>query len=345
MLSCLNFTLAKWVLNIAHTALEVVGWVLEQLSNLPIEGEVGYVPLGYLFLALLAALFLLAPRGIPGKNWAIFGFLPLFLYQGERPKWGECFFTLLDVGQGLSSVIQTQHHTLLYDAGPQYGQMSNAGTKIIKPFMRSHRIKSFDKVIISHGDLDHRAGLDAFEQGKLGDIITSEPSRLNKAARTCQAGESWEWDGVRFKMLGPNLVQNIKNRNNRSCVLKVETAHHTLLLTGDIEVGAEKALVASAQNLQSTIVVVPHHGSLTSSSQEFIQAVRPKYALFPVGVANRYGFPKQAVLKRYEEVGAINLLVSQTGALSFRLDHNAILAPPLGWREKTRRYWHYAVEN
>jgi competence protein ComEC len=149
---------------------------------------------------------------------------------------------------------------------------------------------------------------------------------------------------VRFAILNPPLVdkQNVnQKRNNLSCVLKVTVGNKSILLTGDIEQGAEQTLLEQAPDiLRSALLVVPHHGSLTSSSQAFVQAVSPKYALFPVGLANQYGFPKQAVLKRYEEVGAINLLVSQTGALMFRLKQTDELTPPIQWRDTSRHYWH-----
>ncbi len=342
-LSFISTPLAKCVLIIANMALEVVAWILEKLIAIPSHyAEIGTVPWLYLLMALLASLILIAPKGIPGKHWAWLGFLPMLLYGGERPKTGECFFALLDVGQGLAAVIQTQHHTLLYDAGPQYGQSDNAGKRIIKPFLLANHLNYVDKVIISHGDLDHRAGLAAFEQNEIGEILSSEPHRLDKPSSVCKAGDSWEWDGVRFTLLNPmpNITQS-KNRNDHSCVLRVATAYHSILLTGDIEHFAEQSLLNSYPSmLPSSILVVPHHGSLTSSSQAFIQAVSPIYALFPVGMANQYGFPKRAVLQRYEEGGAKNLLVSHTGALIFRLTNKATLAPPLVWREKNRRYWH-----
>jgi competence protein ComEC len=183
-------------------------------------------------------------------------------------------------------------------------------------------------------------------------MLSSEPMRINEA-RQCEAGQHWEWDGVQFMMLSPppavvvpslNINPIFKKRNNISCVLKVTAGDHSILLTGDIEQGAEMQLLKTqASALQSTLLVVPHHGSLTSSSQEFIQAVSPKYALFPVGMANQYGFPKPAVLKRYEEVRAKNLLVWQTGALMFKLSQSE-LTPPIHWRDTTRRYWHRKLE-
>ncbi len=344
LLTGLSTSLASLCFYIAQLALEVSWWLLEKLAHVSFNvWQQGHLPFIYLLIALFCAILLLAPKGFPAKRLGFIGFLPMVFYQGPHPASGECHFTLLDVGQGLAAVIQTQHHSMLYDAGPVYGA-DNAGRRIIKPFLGSQHIKALDKVIISHSDLDHRGGLDGLADFPIGEILSSEPTRLSVNARQCIAGETWEWDGVRFAILNPPLVDKHKatqKRNNLSCVLKVTVGNKSILLTGDIEQGAEQTLLEQGHNvLRSALLVVPHHGSLTSSSQAFVQAVSPKYALFPVGLANQYGFPKQAVLKRYEEVGAINLLVSQTGALMFRLNQTDELTPPIHWRDTSRHYWH-----
>ncbi len=344
LLTGVSSSLATFSFFIAHLALELSWWVLEKLAHVSFNiWHQGHMPFIYLLIAMLSAVLLLAPRGFPARKIGWLGFLPMIFYQGPHPAFGECHFTLLDVGQGLAAVIQTQHHALLYDAGPVYGA-DNAGRRIIKPFLGDQHIKALDKVMISHSDLDHRGGLDGLTDFPIGEVLSSEPTRLNMNARDCIAGESWEWDGVAFTILNPPLVDkhNVnQKRNNLSCVLKVTVGNKSILLTGDIEQGAEKVLLEQAPDLlTSDLLVVPHHGSLTSSSQAFVQAVSPKYALFPVGLANQYGFPKQAVLKRYEEVGAINLLVSQTGALMFRLKQADELTPPIHWRDTSRHYWH-----
>lgn len=329
--------LSFWV---AHSALEIIWYVLEKLSlvSFAIWQQV-QIPSFYLFLAFIAAIFLLAPKGLPGRWMSIIGFLPMILYQSPKPHDGECYFTLLDVGQGLAAVIQTSHHTLLYDAGPRYGK-DDAGRRVIIPFLLTQDIDRLHKVIISHSDLDHRAGLQSLQSLPIDEIISSEPSRLILPAKQCLAGETWEWDGVRFTLLNPFSIEE-KKRNNLSCVLKVSTANHSILLTGDIEQAAEEKLLHKyATDLKSSLLVVPHHGSLTSSSEAFVKAVSPKYALYPVGLANQYRFPKQRVLQRYEEVGAKNLLVSHTGALMFRLNDIEELTPPIHWRDTSGHYWH-----
>lgn len=327
-------------LKLAHFSLTLVWPFLENIVHWPYHlWLLTKPPIIHLILALISVIILLAPKALPARYLAWIGFLPMFLYHGSELKNGECRFTLLDVGQGLAAVIQTQHHTVLYDAGPQYGKEEEAGSKVIRPFLRFSHIKKLDKVIISHSDLDHRAGLRGLKDFPIDDLITSEPLRLKEKARMCQANESWQWDGVTFTLLNP-LSTQIKNRNNLSCVLKIATAAHSVLLTGDIEKAAEAKMVQyQPASLKSDILVVPHHGSLTSSTESFITQVAPQYALYPVGLDNHYGFPKQAVLQRYEAIGAKNLLVSLSGALIFELKTKGKLLSPIQWREKSQRFW------
>jgi competence protein ComEC len=338
----LNFAspISQIFLELAHGALSL-GWeYLRFLTKLPMsvyqQGYSSYLPI---FLASIGAFLLLLPKGLPVRWLGWLGLLPLFFTSSALLTWGECRFTLLDVGQGLAAVIQTRHHTLLYDAGPQYGS-ADAGGRVIIPFLRTYNISNIDKVIISHGDLDHRAGLASLKNYSLGEVITSEPGRLTIASKLCEAPSQWEWEGVQFRLLSPTDLQQ-KNRNNLSCVLKVTAGEHSILLTGDIEKGAEKQLVALEEDaLKSSILVVPHHGSLTSSSDDFIRRVLPQYALYPVGLGNHYGFPKQAILERYQAIGSQNLIVFETGALIFHLKPGNELTPPIHWRETSTQYWH-----
>lgn len=330
--------LASLCLHLAHGALASIWGILEEIAHTSYSiWYQGEVPLCELLLAAMGALILLAPRGLPARHLGWIAFLPLIFYRPPLLEQGECRFTLLDVGQGLAAVIQTRHHALLYDAGPLYGQL-DAGQRIIKPFLRHQHIKQLDKVIISHGDLDHRGGLIGLQDWPIKEILSSEPEKLTLSAHPCLAGQRWQWDGVEFMMLNPSSVS--KKRNDRSCVLKITSPHHSILLTGDIEKQAEKNLIEKfGAQLKSDILVVPHHGSLTSSTVEFIEKVAPDYALYPAGLGNHYGFPKPEIIARYQMQGSENLVSYQTGALTFTLRQKQ-LAPPVLWRESARRYWH-----
>lgn len=341
-LSLLGVLGIPFCLVIAHTALELSWPVLKWLAMH--ESSIWYLPevsLGALGLSLLGTLLLLMPRGFPARHLGWFGLLSMLFVEGRRLPEGAFHFALLDVGQGLAAVIQTTHHTLLYDAGPVYSENQDAGGRVIRPFLNVSGIQRLDKIIISHSDIDHRGGLNSLHTFPHTEIVTSEPDRLRLLASKCLAGEQWVWDGVHFEFLNPIL--NHKKRNNISCVLKVSTKGKSLLLTGDIEVLAERAILAHAEDrLKSDVLLVPHHGSLTSSSEAFIQAVAPTYALFPVGKDNRYQFPRLEILRRYDALGVKSLLAWQTGAILFQFGPGDELTPPIQWRDTFHHYWNQA---
>lgn len=301
-------------------------------------------------LSTVGMIILLLPKGIPYKNFigACFASV-IFVYQPINLKKGDCRFALLDVGQGLASVVFTQNHVLVYDTGPKWKE-ADSGKQVIQPFLDYYHVKNIDTIMISHTDLDHRGGLDSLLKNyPVKNIITSEVDRLelksalnNLKPVLCQQGQSWEWDGVLFEILHPDINQPEHNRNNLSCVLKITTGNSSILLTGDIEAGAEKTLVNYFKNtnkLQSNILIAPHHGSKTSSTLEFIQQVNPDFVLFPTGKDNRFGFPRERVVKDYQKLGSQLFNTAQDGALIFDLKPEEIV-PPTIWRAKQIRFWH-----
>lgn len=291
-------------------------------------------------LSSLGMIILLLPKGVPHKNWIGTCLASAILfYQPLNLKKGECHFALLDVGQGLASVIFTQNHVLIYDTGP--------GTQVIQPFLDYYHVDKIDTIMISHTDLDHRGGLDSVLQHyPVKNMMTSEVDRLELKANLnnikpvlCQQGQTWEWDGVLFEVLHPRM-QLEKNRNNLSCVLKVSTGKNSILLTGDIEAGAEKVLLDTyKEKLKTDILIAPHHGSKTSSTQAFIEQVNPKFVLFPTGKDNRFGFPIQSVTTRYSALGSQLLDTAKDGAIIFDMTPEQILLPTI-WRSTQTRFWH-----
>lgn len=313
----------------------------------------GTTGLGWFAVSMLGAGILLLPKGVPYKKRVGSGlFAALLFYQPVQLQSGEFQFGLLDVGQGLASVVFTQNHVLIYDVGPKWKER-DSGSQVIMPYLAYYHRKNVDAVIISHTDLDHRGGLDSvLSIYPVKHILTSEVERLiqktyAKPARPiqpvlCQAGQSWVWDGVAFEMLHPSAdaMLSEKNRNNLSCVLKISTGKSSLLLTGDIEAGAEKALLNHYKaDLAAEILVAPHHGSKTSSTFEFVQAVQPKYVLFPTGKDNRFGFPKQVVVDQYQKLGSYLYNTAEQGAILFTVTPEEV-SEPIVWREQQRRFWH-----
>ncbi len=216
---------------------------------------------------------------------------------------------ILDVGQGLAVLIQTHGHALMYDTGGKNYQGSDMGKLVILPYFQHIGLNHLDKIVISHPDLDHRGGLVSLQTAfPKAELIVDDP-KLYQRGISCHHYPEWTWDGVTFHFFP--MQQDLGSTNNRSCVLKVSNASGQLLLTGDIEKAAERALIQQyGAQLQSAVLVVPHHGSNTSSSSAFLQMVAPKYAVFSYGFDNRYHFPHSKTLGRYRD------LAIPTGATS-----------------------------
>lgn len=337
--------LGAWVLQLCDLLLSMLFSVLLSLTEW--QGEVWLQhqpPLWSLVPAVLGVIWLLLPRGFPSRWLGLVLLLPLFLVKEPTPEWGSAHFTLLDVGQGLAAVIQTQNHTLLYDTGPSFGGKFNSGDAVVVPYLQQLGIQQLDSLILSHGDRDHIGGMQAvLQQLDVQQLLAGQPQRGAVQAGRCLAGQQWQWDGVQFRFLYPfeQSQQGYSRGNDDSCVLQVKAADKTVLMTGDIEKYAEQQLVHRyADQLQAEVLVAPHHGSRTSSTQAFVQAVNAQYVLFPVGHLNRYGFPKPEVVARYKKQGAELLNVSAMGAITFILDDREFLPAPQRYRQQAKRYWH-----
>ncbi len=289
------------------------------------------IPSAYLIFAFAGFVFLLLPKGFPARWLGLIAILPTLLFVAEKPKQGEFIFTLLDAGQGMASVVQTANHVLVYDVGTRYSDTYDIGKLVVVPYLKSKGIERVDSMILSHADIDHWGGAAAvLKEIKVDKIISSDIDVLkNQAVTLCEQGDSWKWDGVNFEVLSPasplssslSLSSKIKLKkdNNKSCVLRVSNGHHSVLLTGDIEKKVEKLLLKTTpEKLKADIITVPHHGSKTSSTKAFIQAVSPKMAVIPVGYRNRFGHPKDKVLKRYKSLGIPTLDTVNSGAIIIR---------------------------
>jgi competence protein ComEC len=332
----------------ADAAAAWMWWLLDALAQLPFAQWAQPMPATWTLLPALAGVgLLLAPRGFPARWLGFVLMSPMVLVRPVSPGPGEAWLTLLDVGQGLAAVIRTQNRTLLYDTGPRFTDRFDAGSAVVVPYLRATGIKRVDVLMISHGDTDHSGGAVAIAEAfpvtrVLGPGGLHEPV---PEAERCRAGQSWQWDGVQFRVLHPGREGDRPgDRNNASCVLHVNAGGHSLLLAGDIERDAERNLVQRYPGgLQADVLIVPHHGSRSSSGREFIRAVRPQYALFSAGYRNRFGFPHPGVLERYSAAGVTTYSTATQGALTVRLSPSArTLASPESYRTKQRRYWHHS---
>jgi competence protein ComEC len=291
-------------------------------------------------VAIIGFLLLMFPAGIPGRGLALWLIVPLFLTNPVRPDHGELWFTLLDVGQGLACVMETKHHLMLYDTGPAYSTGFSAADSVLIPFLRSRGYASVDRLVLSHGDNDHAGGYSALNQAvRIDDTLAGEPEGIQQM-RVCQAGERWHWDGVSFTVLYPGQSDSFTHANDRSCVVQVAVGDWHLLLPGDIEERGEGTLLANyTEDLASDIVVVPHHGSGTSSTQAFVNAVDPDWALISSGYRNNFGFPKDEVVQRWRQQGAVILNTAEAGAIQFRIARGTQKLVPRLYRKPNKSYW------
>lgn len=285
---------------------------------------------------------LLAPRGWPLRWAGVAWLLPMVLVRAPAPAAGEVWFTLLDVGQGLAVVVRTANRTLVYDTGPRFSSTFDAGESVVIPYLRHEGVRRIDRLVISHGDHDHAGGVASVRFAlPPADIVSSVPAFAG-VATPCVAGSAWEWDGVEFEILNPP-AGTLSADNNASCVLRVRSAHGALLLTGDIEARAERALVARyGEALAAEVLVAPHHGSRTSSSTNFLAHVRPRHVLYAVGYRNRYRHPHPAVVARYAARDVQAYSSAALGAIEFRFTRAGTSAS--AYRERARRYWHAVGE-
>ena len=267
-------------------------------------------------------------------------------FLSPRPAVNSFELQLLDVGQGLSAVVRTSDHLLIFDTGPRFPSGFNTGHAVLVPYLRTLGVGRVDRLLLSHGDLDHVGGATGLLQYVgVEEILGGEPARLaiHRSVERCHRGEQWWWDGVHFEILSPGLVPGAEG-NDASCVLRVSTGDQALLLTGDIEAGVEQALVkVDAAGLGSSVVVAAHHGSRSSSSAGFIEAVAPRYVLFSAGVHNRWGFPRVEVEQRWCDGGAVPLNTAVEGAIGFRFTPSSLQGPFLHAR-RHRRYWQWQME-
>ncbi len=244
-------------------------------------------------------------------------FYPKHPYVAEQ----EFQAKILDVGQGLSVLIQTHSHTLIYDTGGQNFQGSDMGKLVIIPYLQHIGLSHLNTIVISHPDLDHRGGLVSLEAlFPAPELIVDDPQFYHRGT-SCHTHSDWIWDGVRFHFF--QMHSNATTKNNHSCILQISNQSGQILLTGDIEKSAEQALIQTyGPHLQSTILVVPHHGSNTSSSLSFLQTVTPKYAILSYGFDNRYHFPHAKVMNRYHDLHIPTIATAEHGMITLSFQKN-----------------------
>ena len=313
------------------------------LATWPIAG----LDLGAWIGLVIGTLAALSPLPLTGRAAGFAMVVTSCLWRPAPVPDGAARVTVLDVGQGLSVVVETRRHTLVYDAGPSFRTGSDTGQLVVVPYLRARGIRTLDRLVVSHDDDDHKGGAGSVlallpvrslitGPSLAADVfgsVTATPER-----ETCRRGQAWAWDGVGFTWLHPGF-DRYERDNDSSCVLLLRAGDHSVLLTGDIEAVAEQELIAGEFIPQVDVVIAPHHGSRTSSTAGFVAATGPQWVLYAAGHRNRWNFPVPRVVERWEQSGARGLRTSRSGAITFELLPGQSLASPTEWRLERPRPW------
>jgi competence protein ComEC len=314
-------------------------WLLERMATWP--GAHWYLPevTGWsLLFATLGALWLFSPRGVPMRWLAGLLFLPLLFPQRALPAWGGFQLWTLDVGQGLSMIVRTEHHAMVYDAGARYPSDFDLGEAAVLPSVHALGIEHLDLIVASHADNDHAGGIPAVAaEFPEAERISGEPEKLPIVMAACEPGRIWHWDGVIVRLLPSGRSGG--PANDRSCVVMVEGKGGRALLTGDITSAVESTVAAAIPEGTPLVLSVPHHGSRTSSSVPFIHSLSPELALVSAGWRNRFHHPNAAVMQRYDAAGVPWLNTATSGAIQVDFPPDGAPFVAQTWRQRQSRYW------
>ena len=321
----LHAGLGQWGWQAAAWCFDLLWPLLARIADSPLAMAWLPAPRWYaLPLALLSAFWLLLPRGLPGRWLALLLWLPLLYPPRELPAAGEVELTVIDVGQGLSVLVRTARHSLLYDMGPAIPDGFDAGERAVIPALHALGVRRLDAAVVSHGDNDHAGGLRAVAAAFPMPLVLAPRGSPVAGNTSCRAGQAWQWDGVRFRVLHPGQEFPYLG-NEASCVLRIESAHGSALLAGDIGHYVERKLLAEARpQLRSDVVLVPHHGSDGSSDSGFVAATGAKLALVSSGADNRFRHPRLPVVQRWCGAGAEVLDSARSGAIRVWLGRDGL---------------------
>ncbi|WP_051303659.1 ComEC/Rec2 family competence protein [Comamonas composti] len=360
-----NLLAIPWV-TLVVTPLALLGalcsplWGAAALALVPLDGllrlldgwawAVLYLPqppLGISLVAIAGGLALVAPWPRTWRLWGLVLCLPALWWPLARPRLGEFELLAVDIGQGNAVLVRTAAHDLLYDAGPSHGAQSNAGERVILPLLQSLGVR-LDALWLSHRDSDHTGAALALHASQPAaqvwgsDSVIGEPALAGLApVRRCEAGQRWQWDGVEFEVLHPPAAWSPElgrpSSNAGSCVLRLRAGSGAVaLMAGDLQAAQESALLRAGRLQPVDWLLVPHHGSRTSSSPGWVRALRPRWAVIQAGYRNRYGHPVAEVVQRYEDQGTAVVQSSRCGAAHWSSERPRDMGCE---RQLSARYW------
>jgi competence protein ComEC len=336
--------------DLAGSAIALLMAVLQWLAALPWATlTLATAPWWMAAAGVLGGVLLVARLPLSLRALGLPLLLPVLLWQAPLPPAGQYEMLAADIGQGNAVLVRTANHALLFDAGPRYSLESDAGHRVLLPLLQAMHVR-LDTVLLSHRDTDHVGGAPAVltmqpQATLLSSIASDDRLQTLRSAQRCVAGQHWEWDGVQFDILHPQTADYDAphSPNAVSCVLRVQSAGarpQVALLVGDIEKPQEERLVASLAPLKADLLLVPHHGSKTSSSDTFLDAVQPREAWVQSGYRNRYGHPAAVVMQRYQQRGIVVRDSPHCGAMIWRSDKAAKVYCA---RTEEMHYWSHHV--
>ncbi|MBI2786109.1 MAG: DNA internalization-related competence protein ComEC/Rec2 [Legionella longbeachae] len=306
-----------------------LSWI-EHLSIININWSIHSIELAGI---LMGALFMLVLLPIKPFQWiALLWLLLPFFPPRTIIQPGTALVHILDVGQGLAIVIHTKKHVLIYDTGDRFFQGNDLGKMVILPYLKAMGIKRIDTIVISHPDKDHRGGLNSLEKGiQVNQLLVNDLHYYNHGLK-CHNYPEWQWDGVHFRFLP--IKKKFKNKNNNSCILQLSSNAGRILLTGDIEQTAEDYLVKTyGSMLASDVLIVPHHGSKTSSSYRFLLEISPRFAIASLGFDNRFNFPHVRTLENMTSLSIPFYRTDQCGMIEITLPAQGTIKKPVCFKD------------
>jgi competence protein ComEC len=344
-------SIAVPLLAFAHGLFVLLADLLHVFVRLPAAAVPWPAPPAWALLsALLGVGWLLAPRGWPLRWVGILWLLPMAVWPPPRPAHDELWVTAIDVGQGTAVLIETHDAAMLFDTGPRYTPQSDAGSRIIAPYLRRRGIDRLDLMVVSHLDSDHSGGAESLmKEVAVERLLTSiEPASpvIRGARRTerCEHGTRGPLGPATWFVLQPAADDYSRrlDTNSMSCVIAVEFGEHRVLLTGDVPAAREEQILArepAGALAPTTLLIAAHHGSRTSSGEAWVRAVRPHWVAYTMGYRNRFGHPHPEVVQRFADAGAKPVRTDESGTTTWRLGRGSAGTVTRS-RAEQARYWH-----
>jgi competence protein ComEC len=328
---------ALWLFLITDLFLQFLFWYLQKISEMSFAKIFIDKNTTLMLLSIVLFIFFFIKKQYKQASSTAILFLTLIFFRYDNKNIYDIKMTVLDVGQGLSVVIKTANKTLIFDTGEKFSKKFNIVDSVLLPFLQESRTRKLDTLVISHSDSDHSSNIKSLlARYPTNTIYTGDINKIKNSSQ-CHKGIKWRWDNIDFRFLSPNLHQKHKKDNNNSCVLKISSSKYSILITSDIEKEIEKKLIKDNIDLQTDILLVPHHGSKTSSTVEFLQKTKPRYAIVSAGYKNKFHHPSIKILKRYQDFNIPILNTAYQGAIMASIKDEIKITTH---RQNTPRFWH-----